>query len=193
MKSKAAVMYESGQPLKIDEVDVLPPGPRECLVKIESTSVCASDFNGWRDESTPTPCILGHEGAGTIVEVGELVSAVAVGDQVCLSWLPSCGHCRFCARGQRNQCSTVIPPMFNGTLFDEAVRFRKNEKNVYHFSFLSTFSQYTVVPEASCIKLKEEVSADIRALLGCGVATGYGAATIAADITPDKNVLVFSI
>jgi S-(hydroxymethyl)glutathione dehydrogenase / alcohol dehydrogenase len=193
MKTVAAVMSRANGPMQVKEIELASPGAKECLVKIESTSVCASDVNSWMDDSTPMPCVLGHEGAATIVEVGAEVKGLEIGDEVVLSWIPYCGSCRCCSKGKPHLCSTIVDPLFKGTLFEGATRFSIESEEVFHFSFLSTFSQYSVVPENSCIKLQKNIPADVRALFGCGVATGYGAAVKAADITSDSTVMVLGL
>lgn len=193
MKTRAAVMTKPNSPIEVQEVELAKPGPNECLVKIEATSVCASDVNGWMDETAPVPCILGHEGAGEIMEVGADVKDLKVGDKVVLSWIPYCGSCVCCTKGKPQLCTSIVLPMNTGTLMDGSTRFSKNNDAIYHFSFLSTFSQYSVVPEKSCVKLKKEIPADVRALFGCGVATGYGAAVKAAHIDSDSTVIVFGL
>ena len=142
MKMKAAVMTEIGKPLRIEEVDLDSPKAHEILVKIEATGVCHSDFNALYDETTPIPTILGHEGAGIVVEVGAEVKNVKLGDKVALSWVPFCGTCEFCITGQVNLCESAFGPMFNGTLLDGTSRLSRNGKTVYHNSLLSTFAEY---------------------------------------------------
>lgn len=193
MKSRAAVMTNPKSPIEVQEVQLSKPGPEECLVKIEATSVCASDVNGWMDETTPVPCILGHEGAAEIVEVGSAVKDLKVGDKVVLSWIPYCGSCVCCTKGKPQLCTTIVLPMNTGTLMDGTTRFSQNDRQVFHYSFLSTFSEFSVVPEKSCVRLKKEIPADVRALFGCGVATGYGAAVKAAHIDSDTVVIVFGL
>lgn len=193
MKMLAAVMTEVGKPLQIDTVEADSPKANEVLVKIEATGVCHSDFNALYDETTPVPTILGHEGAGIIVETGPNVRNVKVGDKVALSWVPFCGTCEFCKTGQVNLCESAFVPMFNGTLLDGTSRLSQNGKTVYHNSLLSTFAEYAVVPEMSCIKLPDAMPLAQASLIGCGVATGYGAAVRAARVTPGSSAAVFGI
>ncbi|MDR6882455.1 Zn-dependent alcohol dehydrogenase [Bacillus sp. 3255] len=193
MKMKAAVMTEIGKPLVITEVDLAPPQANEVLVKIEATGVCHSDYNALLDETTPIPTILGHEGAGIVVEVGPNVRTVKPGDKVALSWVPFCGTCEFCQTGKVNLCESAFGPMFAGTLLDGTTRISKDGKQVYHNSLLSTFAEYTVVPEMSCVKLPDDMPFAQASLIGCGVATGYGAAVRAAEVRPGSTVAVFGI
>jgi S-(hydroxymethyl)glutathione dehydrogenase / alcohol dehydrogenase len=193
MKMKAAVMTGVGKPLEIQEVELAAPKANEVLVKIEATGVCHSDLNAVGDETTPAPAILGHEGAGIVAAVGSNVTKVKVGDKVALSWAPYCGTCEFCVTGNVHLCETAFGPMFEGTLLDGTSRLSKNGEKIYHYSLLSTFAEYTVVPELSCVKLPEEMPFAQASLIGCGVATGYGSAVHAAKVTPGSTVAVFGI
>lgn len=193
MKMKAAVMTGVNAPLEILAVDLAAPKANEVLVKIEATGVCHSDLNALEDSSTPTPTILGHEGAGIVTAVGLNVKTVKVGDKVALSWVPYCGTCEFCVTGSVHLCDSAFGPMFNGTLLDGTSRLSKDGELVFHNSLLSTFAEYAVVPEMSCIKLPDEMPMAQASLIGCGVATGYGAAVNAAKVTPGATVAVFGI
>lgn len=193
MLIKAAVMTGAGKPLEIQEVELALPKANEVLVKIEATGVCHSDLNALHDETTPKPTILGHEGAGIVAAVGPNVTKVRVGDKVALSWAPYCGTCEFCVTGNVHLCETAFGPMFEGTLLDGTSRLSKDGEIIYHNSLLSTFAEYTVVPELSCVKLPDEMPLPQASLIGCGVATGYGAAVHAAKVTPGSTVAVFGI
>ncbi|MFC0272996.1 Zn-dependent alcohol dehydrogenase [Metabacillus herbersteinensis] len=193
MKMKAAVMTGVGKPLEILAVDLAEPKANEVLVKIAATGVCHSDLNAINDETTPTPTILGHEGAGIVAAVGPNVAKVKVGDKVALSWVPYCGTCEFCVTGAVHLCESAFGPMFAGTLLDGTSRLSKDGEKVYHNSLLSTFAEYAVVPEMSCVKLPDAMPLAQASLIGCGVATGYGAAVNAAKVTPGSTVAVFGI
>ena len=193
MKMKAAVMTGVGKPLEILSVDLAEPKTNEVLVQIVATGVCHSDLNALNDESTPAPTILGHEGAGIVSAVGPNVSKVKVGDKVALSWVPYCGTCEFCVTGAVHLCESAFGPMFAGTLLDGTSRLSKDGNTIYHNSLLSTFAEYAVVPEMSCVKLPDEMPLAQASLIGCGVATGYGAAVHAAKVTPGSTVAVFGI
>ncbi|WP_276357608.1 Zn-dependent alcohol dehydrogenase [Cohnella caldifontis] len=193
MEMLAAVMKGTNQPLAIEKVELAPPKAGEVLVKIMATGVCHSDLNAIEDESTPLPTILGHEGAGIVVEVGANVNTVKAGDKVALSWVPFCGTCEFCRTGQVNMCESAFGPMFAGTLLDGTSRLSQNGKLVYHNSLLSTFAEYAVVPEMSCIKMPNGMPMAQASLIGCGVATGFGAAVRAAQVKPGSTVAVFGI
>lgn len=193
MKIKAAVMTEVGKPLAIQQVELSEPKATEVLVKIKATGVCHSDLNALDDKTTPTPTILGHEGAGIVEAVGTSVTSVKVGDKVALSWVPFCGTCEFCVTGDVHLCESAFGPMFDGTLLDGTSRLSQDGKMVYHNSLLSTFAEYAVVPEMSCVKLPDEMPMAQASLIGCGVATGYGAAVNAAGVTPGSTVAIFGI
>ncbi|WP_283152489.1 Zn-dependent alcohol dehydrogenase [Guptibacillus hwajinpoensis] len=193
MKMKAAVMTGLGAPLEIQEVELASPKANEVLVKIAATGVCHSDLNAVQDPSTPFPTILGHEGAGTVVEVGPNVKTVKRGDKVALSWVPYCGTCEFCVTGVIHLCESAFGPMFNGTLLDGTSRLSKDGLPLFHNSLLSTFAEYAVVPDMSCVKLPDAMPLAQASLIGCGVATGYGAAVNAAKVTPGSTVAVFGI
>ncbi|WHX31448.1 Zn-dependent alcohol dehydrogenase [Brevibacillus agri] len=193
MKMRAAVMTGVGQPLAIQEVTLDVPKANEVLVKIAATGVCHSDLNALEDASTPFPTILGHEGAGIVEAVGPNVTKVKPGDKVALSWVPYCGTCEFCVTGDVHLCEAAFGPMFEGTLLDGTSRLSKEGEKIYHNSLLSTFAEYTVVPEMSCVKLPDEMPLAQASLIGCGVATGYGAAVHAAGVTPGSTVAVFGI
>ena len=193
MKMKAAVMTKVGAPLEIREVELDPPKANEVLVKILATAVCHSDLNTLEDPTTPIPQVLGHEGAGVVVEVGPNVKTCKVGDKVALSWVPYCGTCAFCRAGKVNLCESAFGPMFAGTLMDGTTRMKLDGEVCYHSSLLSTFAEYTVVPEMSCVKIPDEMPAAQACMIGCGVATGYGASVRAAKVDPGSSVAIFGI
>lgn len=193
MKMKAAVMTKVGAPLEIREVELDKPKANEVLVKICATAVCHSDLNTLEDPTTPIPQVLGHEGAGEVVEVGPNVKTCKVGDKVALSWVPYCGTCAFCRAGKVNLCESAFGPMFDGTLMDGTTRMKLDGKTCYHSSLLSTFAEYTVVPEMSCVKIPDEMPMAQACMIGCGVATGYGASVRAAKVEPGSSVAIFGI
>ena len=193
MKMKAAVMTAVGKPLEIREVELDKPKANEVLVKIDATAICHSDLNTLNDPTTPIPQVLGHEGAGTVVEIGENVKTCKPGDKVTLSWVPYCGTCAFCRTGKVHLCESAFGPMFGGTLMDGTTRMKLDGKTCYHSSLLSTFAEYTVVPEMSCIKMPDNMNMAAACMIGCGVATGYGAAVRAAEVRPGSSVAVFGI
>lgn len=194
MRMKAAVMTGVGKPLEIREMELDPPKANEVLVKILATAVCHSDLNTLEDPTTPIPQILGHEGAGVVVEVGPNVKTCKPGDRVVLSWDPACGTCPYCRVGKTHLCESAFGPMFNGTLLDNTSRLHTIDgAPAYHMSLLSTFAEYTVVPEMSCIPVNPEMPMAPACMIGCGVATGYGAAVKAAKVVPGSSVAVFGL
>lgn len=193
MKMKAAVMTAVGKPLEVREVELAEPKSDEVLVKILATAVCHSDLNTLNDPTTPLPQVLGHEGAGIVEKVGSNVTTCKVGDKVALSWVPYCGTCPFCRAGKTNLCETAFGPMFDGTLLDGTSRLSMDGGPCYHMSLLSTFAEYTVVPQMSCVPLPEEMPMAQASMIGCGVATGYGAAVRAAQVTPGSSVAIFGV
>ena len=193
MKMKAAVMTGVGQPLEIKEMELDEPKSDEVLVKILATAVCHSDLNTLNDPTTPIPQVLGHEGAGEVIKVGENVKTCKPGDKVVLSWAPSCGSCPYCASGRTDLCETAFGPMFGGTLLDGTSRLHMDGKPAYHMSLLSTFAEYTVVPDMSCIVVPDDMPMDRACMIGCGVTTGYGAAERAAEVKPGSSVAVFGL
>ncbi|UOF91964.1 alcohol dehydrogenase catalytic domain-containing protein [Fodinisporobacter ferrooxydans] len=162
-----------GGRLQVEEVNLAASKANEVLVKIGATVVCHSDLNALHDETTPIPTILGHEGAGVVVEVGENVQTVKPGDKVALSWVPFCGTCEFCKAGQVNLCESAFGPMFAGTLLDGTTRLSRNGEILYHNSLLSTFAEYTVVPEMSCVQIPGDMPLAQASLIGCGVADRF--------------------
>jgi S-(hydroxymethyl)glutathione dehydrogenase/alcohol dehydrogenase len=174
-------------------VDLEGPHEQEVLVEIKATSVCRSDLNGVRDPGGPFPVILGHEGAGIVREIGPRVTHVKVGDPVVLSWLPACGECYYCRHHQPFLCETAFGPMCDGTLMDGTLRFSQHGKSIYHYALLSTFARHTVVPARSCVRLPQGMPWDKACLLGCGVATGWGAAVKAAKVEAGSTVGVFGV
>ena len=177
IKSKAAVAWGPGEPLKMEEVDVELPKKGEVLVRIVATGVCHTDaftLSG-DDPEGVFPSILGHEG-GVIVEmVGEGVTSVEVGDHVIPLYTAECGECKFCKSGKTNLCQAVRETQGKGLMPDGTSRFSKNGEPIYHYMGCSTFSEYTVLPEISLAKVNKNAPLDEVCLLGCGVTTGMGA------------------
>ena len=191
MKIRAAVLPATGQALEIQELDLAPPGPQEVLVRLAWSGVCHSDQNAI-DGTSPTPCpsVLGHEGAGVIEAIGP-GSRMEVGQHVALSWAPSCGVCEECARGLRHLCGTAWPAMGKGGLMDGTSRLSHGGETVYHNSFLSTFAEACVVPDASCVVIPDDAPLDVASIVGCAVTTGIGAVWNTANVRPGERVAVF--
>ena len=195
MKSRAAVAFAAGEPLKIVEIDVEPPRKGEVLVKISHTGVCHTDaftLSG-DDPEGLFPCVLGHEGAGVVVEVGEGVTSVKPGDHVIPLYTAECGECLFCKSGKTNLCTSVRATQGKGVMPDGTSRFSFEGKPVYHYMGCSTFSEYTVVAEVSLAKINPEANHEQVCLLGCGVTTGLGAVKNTAKVQEGDSVAVFGL
>ena len=195
MKSRAAVAFEPGQPLQIVELDVEPPRKGEVLVKITHTALCHTDaftLSG-ADPEGVFPAVLGHEGAGVVVEVGEGVTSVAPGDHVIPLYTAECRECEFCRSGKTNLCVAVRATQGKGVMPDGTTRFSYQGKPVYHYMGCSTFSEYTVVAEVSLAKVNPDAPAEKVCLLGCGVTTGIGAVHNTAKVQAGDSVAVFGL
>ena len=195
MKSRAAVAFGPGQPLQVVEIDVAPPRAGEVLVKISHSGVCHTDaftLSG-DDPEGLFPCVLGHEGAGVVVEVGEGVTSVAPGDHVIPLYTAECGECLFCKSGKTNLCTSVRATQGKGVMPDGTTRFSYQGKPVYHYMGCSTFSEYTVVAEVSLAKINPEANHEQVCLLGCGVTTGLGAVKNTAKVQEGDSVAVFGL
>ncbi len=189
---KAAVLFAQNEPLRVVDVELAPPGRHEVRVRLAATGICASDWHTMTGAiPSPFPSVLGHEGAGVVEAVGADVTAVAPGDHVVLSWVPSCGHCYHCEAGRPNLCSVATPALLAGTLVSGERRLSYEGEALYHYSFLSTFAEATVVDEASCVPIRPDVPFSVAALVGCAVMTGYGAVVNRAKVEPGSTVVVF--
>ncbi len=195
MKSRAAVAFEPGKPLEIVELDVAPPGPHEVLVKIHYTGVCHTDaftLSG-SDPEGVFPAVLGHEGGGEVVAVGEGVTHVAPGDHVIPLYTAECGQCKMCRSGKTNLCSAVRETQGKGLMPDGTTRFSYKGEPVYHYMGTSTFSEYTVVADVSLAKINPQAPLDKVCLLGCGITTGIGATRNAAHVGKGDTIAVFGL
>ncbi|MCV6621334.1 MAG: S-(hydroxymethyl)glutathione dehydrogenase/class III alcohol dehydrogenase [Cellvibrionaceae bacterium] len=195
IKSRAAVAWGPGQPLAIEEVDVMLPKAGEVLVKIEASGVCHTDaftLSG-DDPEGVFPCILGHEGGGVVTQVGAGVSSVKVGDHVIPLYTPECGQCKFCTSGKTNLCQKIRETQGKGLMPDGTTRFYKDGKPIYHYMGCSTFSEYTVLPEIALAKVNKEAPLEEVCLLGCGVTTGMGAVINTAKVEEGDTVAVFGL
>ncbi len=195
MKSRAAVAFAAGKPLEIVEVDVEGPKAGEVMVQIVATGVCHTDaytLSG-DDPEGLFPCILGHEGGGIVVEVGEGVTSVKPGDHVIPLYTPECGQCNFCLSGKTNLCQAIRSTQGQGLMPDGTSRFSYQGKPLYHYMGTSTFSEYTVLPEIALAKIDPAAPLDKVCLLGCGVTTGIGAVLNTANVEPGATVAVFGL
>ncbi|WP_333676137.1 S-(hydroxymethyl)glutathione dehydrogenase/class III alcohol dehydrogenase [Dyella sp.] len=195
MKSRAAVAFAAGKPLEIVEIDVAPPKAGEVLVKITHTGVCHTDaftLSG-DDPEGIFPAVLGHEGGGIVVEVGEGVTTLQPGDHVIPLYTAECGKCKFCLSGKTNLCQAVRATQGKGLMPDGTTRFSYRGQPIYHYMGTSTFSEYTVVPEISLAKIDTQAPLDKVCLLGCGVTTGIGAVHNTAKVEAGATVAVFGL
>ncbi len=195
MKSKAAVAWEAGKPLEIEEVDVAAPREGEVLVRMVATGVCHTDaftLSG-DDPEGIFPAILGHEGGGIVEEVGPGVTSVAPGDHVIPLYTAECRECKFCRSGKTNLCSSVRETQGRGLMPDGTTRFSCGGKEVFHYMGTSTFSEYSVVAEVSLAKISPQAPLDKVCLLGCGVTTGIGAVLNTAKVEPGSAIAVFGL
>ncbi len=195
IKSKAAVAWGPGQPLKIEEVDVMLPKAGEVLIKIVATGVCHTDaftLSG-DDPEGIFPAILGHEGGGIVEQIGEGVTSVNVGDHVIPLYTPECGECKFCKSGKTNLCQKIRETQGKGLMPDGTTRFYKDGQPIYHYMGCSTFSEYTVLPEISLAKVNPAAPLEEVCLLGCGVTTGMGAVMNTAKVEVGDTVAIFGL
>jgi S-(hydroxymethyl)glutathione dehydrogenase / alcohol dehydrogenase len=195
MKSRAAVAFEPGKPLQVVEIDVAPPRKGEVLVKITHTGVCHTDaftLSG-DDPEGIFPSVLGHEGAGIVIQIGEGVSSLAVGDHVIPLYTAECRECKFCLSGKTNLCQKVRSTQGKGLMPDGTTRFSYNGQPIYHYMGCSTFSEYTVCNEVSLAKINPAADHQKVCLLGCGVTTGLGAVHNTAKVKAGDTVAVFGL
>ena len=195
MKSRAAVAWEAGKPLSIEEVDVAGPKEGEVLVRLVATGVCHTDaftLSG-EDPEGAFPAILGHEGGGVVEEVGVGVSSVKPGDHVIPLYTPECGECNFCTSGKTKLCQAIRVTQGQGVMPDGGSRFSLNGKDILHFMGTSTFSEYTVLPEIAVAKVSKDAPLEKVCLLGCGITTGIGAVINTAKVEPGSTVAVFGL
>lgn len=195
IKSRAAVALAAGEPLSIEEIHVDGPKKGEVLVKIVASGVCHTDaftLSG-TDPEGQFPAVLGHEGAGVVMEVGEGVSSVKPGDHVIPLYTPECGECKYCKSGKTNLCQAIRATQGKGLMPDGTSRFSLNGKTVFHYMGTSTFSEYTVVPEIALAKINPNAPLDKVCLLGCGVTTGMGAVMNTAKVEAGSTVAVFGL
>ncbi len=195
IKSKAAVAWGAGQPLTIEEIDVMPPQAGEVRIRILATGVCHTDaftLSG-DDPEGIFPCVLGHEGGGVVESIGEGVTSVKVGDHVIPLYTPECGECKFCLSGKTNLCQKIRETQGQGLMPDGTTRFFKDGQPIYHYMGCSTFSEYTVLPEISLAKVNKDAPLDEVCLLGCGVTTGMGAVMNTAKVEEGDTVAIFGI
>ncbi len=191
MRMKAAVLAGVNQPFVIEELELDPPGAGEALIRMAATGVCHSDLHVVSgDLSRPFPVVLGHEGAGIVQEIGEGVTDVKPGDHVILTYLPACGKCRWCHTGQPTLCD-LGALLRTGKMLDGTSRLhRPDGTEISNFLFVSTWAEYSVVPEASLVAIPDYVPLERVCLFGCGFTTGFGAVTNSVHIRPGETATI---
>ena len=186
---KAAVLYETRQPLVVEEVELDDPKSQEVMVKIGAAGICRSDRHFMHgDAPIALPVVLGHEGAGTVEKVGPGVTSVKPGDQVILSFVPACGRCKSCVSGRSNLCDNHAATGAN--MYDGTCRLHKGSQEIHHMGKVACFAEHAVVPETGVVPTGTTIPMDIAAMIGCCVPTGVGAAIYSAKIQPGSTVAV---
>ncbi len=195
MKARAAVAFEAGKPLVIEQVEVDGPKKGEVLLQVKATGVCHTDaytLSG-KDPEGLFPAIMGHEGGAVVMEVGAGVTSVKAGDHVIPLYTPECGECKFCKSGRTNLCGAIRLTQGKGLMPDGSSRFSLNGKPILHYMGTSTFSEYTVLPEIAVAKINPAAPLDRVCLLGCGITTGIGAVLNTAKVRPGSTAAVFGL
>lgn len=195
MKTRAAVAFAAGKPLEIAEVDLAGPKAGEVLIELKATGVCHTDaftLSG-DDPEGAFPAILGHEGAGVIVDVGPGVNSVQVGDHVIPLYTPECRQCEYCLNPKTNLCQAIRTTQGQGLMPDGSSRFSLEGTPILHYMGCSTFSNYTVLPEIAVTKIRKDAPFDKVCYIGCGVTTGVGAVAFDAKVEPGSTVVVFGL
>jgi len=195
MDVRAAVAHKAGAPLTIETVQLDGPRSGEVLVEIKATGICHTDefTRSGADPEGIFPVILGHEGAGVVVDIGAGVTTLKKGDHVIPLYTPECRHCSFCLSGKTNLCQAIRVTQGQGVMPDGTSRFTLGGKPVFHYMGTSTFANYTVVPEIALAKIREDAPFDKVCYIGCGVTTGIGAVINTAKVEPGANVVVFGL
>ncbi len=195
IQSRAAVAHQAGKPLSIETINVDGPREGEVLIEIRATGVCHTDeftLSG-ADPEGLFPAVLGHEGAGVVVEVGAGVKSLKAGDHVIPLYTPECRECSYCTSGKTNLCQSIRETQGQGLMPDRTSRFSLGGESLYHYMGTSTFSNYTVMPEIAAAKIREDAPFDKVCYIGCGVTTGIGAVINTAKVQPGDNVVVFGL
>jgi NDMA-dependent alcohol dehydrogenase len=193
MKTKAAVLWEQPGKWSVDEVELDDPGPTEVLVEMVASGLCHSDDHSTTgDMPTQLPIVGGHEGSGIVRAVGADVHDVQVGDHIITSFIPACGKCRYCARGQQNLCNNGAI-ILEGTQLSGGYRMHKDGSGIGTMSTLGTFAEWQVYDQVSVVKIDDSIPLDVACLVACGVQTGYGSSVNAADVRPGDVVIVMGV
>ena len=195
MDTKAAIAFKSGAPLSIETIQLDGPGRGEVLVEIKASGVCHTDefTRSGDDPEGLFPAILGHEGAGIVVETGPGVMSVKNGDHVIPLYTPECRQCEYCTSGRTNLCQAIRETQGQGLMPDGTSRFSLNGEMIFHYMGCSTFSNFTVLPEIALAKIRKDAPFDKVCYIGCGVTTGIGAVINTAKVQPGDNVIIFGL
>ncbi len=195
MKTRAAVAWKAGAPLSLETVELDGPRAGEVLVEVKATGICHTDWYtlSGADPEGLFPAILGHEGAGIVLEVGAGVSGLKPGDHVIPLYTPECRECKFCLSRKTNLCQKIRATQGRGLMPDGSSRFSLDGKPILHYMGTSTFANHIVVPEIALAKIREDAPFDIVCYIGCGVTTGIGAVIFSAKVEPGANVAVFGL
>ncbi len=195
MDVRAAVAHKAGEPLSIETVQLDGPREGEVLVEIKATGLCHTDefTRSGADPEGIFPAILGHEGAGVVVDCGAGVSSLKKGDHVIPLYTPECRECEYCLNPKTNLCQKVRATQGQGLMPDGSSRFSMGKDKIFHYMGTSTFANYTVVPEIALAKVREDAPFDKICYIGCGVTTGIGAVINTAKVEPGSNVVVFGL
>ncbi len=195
MKTRAAVAWQAGQPLTIENIDLEGPQAGEVLVEIKATGICHTDYYtlSGADPEGLFPAVLGHEGAGVVVEVGKDVKSLKAGDHVIPLYTPECRECKFCLSQKTNLCQAIRTTQGKGLMPDATSRFSLDGKPLFHYMGTSTFSNYTVVPEIALARIRSDAPFDKVCYIGCGVTTGIGAVLFTAKVEAGSNIAVFGL
>ena len=195
MDTKAAIAFKAGEPLSIKTIQLDGPGRGEVLVEIKASGVCHTDefTRSGDDPEGLFPAILGHEGAGIVVETGPGVMSVKNGDHVIPLYTPECRQCEYCTSGRTNLCQAIRETQGQGLMPDGTSRFSLNGEMIFHYMGCSTFSNFTVLPEIAVAKIRKDAPFDKVCYIGCGVTTGIGAVINTAKVQPGDNVIIFGL
>jgi S-(hydroxymethyl)glutathione dehydrogenase/alcohol dehydrogenase len=195
MKTRAAIAFEAGKPLVVEEVDLAGPRAGEVLVELKATGICHTDefTRSGGDPEGLFPVILGHEGAGVVVEVGAGVTSVAVGDHVIPLYTPECRQCKSCLSRKTNLCTAIRATQGKGVMPDGESRFSLRGQKIHHYMGCSTFANHTVLPEIALAKIRKDAPFKSVCYVGCGVTTGIGAVIWTAKVEAGATVVVFGL
>src|SRR5690625_2910153 len=195
LKTRAAVAWKAGEPLSIEEVDLAAPKEGEVLVEVKATGICHTDYYtlSGADPEGLFPAILGHEGAGVVVDVGKGVTSLKPGDHVVPLYTPECRQCKSCLSQKTNLCTAIRSTQGQGLMPDGTSRFSIDGQPIHHYMGTSTFANHIVVPEIALAKIRSDAPFDKVCYIGCGVTTGIGAVLFTAGVEAGANVAVFGL